>query len=234
MISAMVSDKNSVWRQIGIVAALLLLLIGPNFGPIPFTLRQSLSLEGSIIGMLAWFLVAFGIIIAVIVRLSGMSLRETLSYVGLGAPSRLAANIVGVIFGLLWAASFLFGIFQFDPDANIVQISGFRVLTALLAATGVVLEDIITRGWLMNQLRDLQIPTWTQALASAVLFALYHTVWAGFNIFAFIFSVVIGLILAGLFLWGKRSLTPVILAHSLAVLLGEPFASMMIFMVPNL
>jgi hypothetical protein len=134
----------------------------------------------------------------------------------------------------MWAASFLFGIFQFDPNANIVQISSFRVLTALLAATGVVLEDIITRGWLMNQLRELQVPNWGQAVASAVLFGLYHTVWAGFNIFAFIFSVVIGLILAGLFLWGKRSLTPVILAHSIAVLLGEPFASMMIFLVPNL
>lgn len=234
MNSAMVFDRNSVWRRIGIVAALLLLLIGPNFGPIPATLRQSLSLEGSIIGMLVWFLVAFSIIVAVIMRLNGMSLRELLSYVGLGAPSRLAANIVGVIFGVLWAASFLFGIFQFDPDANIVQISGFRVLTALLAATGVVLEDVITRGWLMNQLRELRIPNWGQALASAVLFALYHTAWAGFNIFAFVFSVVIGLILAGLFLWGKRSLTPVVLAHSLAVLLGEPFASMMIFLVPNL
>ena len=62
----------------------------------------------------------------------------------------------------------------------------------------------------------------------------YHTVWAGFTIFAFIFSVVIGLVLAGLFLWGKRSLTPVILAHSIAVILAEPFASMMIFLAPNL
>ena len=234
MKNEMVFDRNSVWRRLGIVTALLLLLIGPNFGPIPTTMRQSLSLEGSIIGMLVWFLVAFSIIIAVILRLSGMSLRELLSYAGLGAPSRLGANIVGVIVGLLWAASFLFGIFQFDPDANIVQISGFRVLTALLAATGVVLEDIITRGWLMNQLREAQIPNWGQAAASAVLFALYHPGWAGFNIFAFIFSVVLGLILAGLFLWGKRSLTPVILAHSIAVLLAEPFASMMIFLAPNL
>lgn len=234
MKNEMVLDKNTVWRRLGIVAALLLLLIGPNFGPIPTTLRQSLSLEGAIIGMLVWFLVAFSIIIAVIMRLNGMSLRELLSYAGLGAPSRLAANIVGVIVGLLWASTFLFGIFQFDPDANIAQISGFRVLTALLAAIGVVLEDVITRGWLMNQMREVQIPSWGQALTSAVLFALYHTVWAGFNVFAFIFSVVIGLVLAGLFLWGKRSLTPVILAHSIAVLLAEPFASMMIFLAPNL
>lgn len=234
MKNAMVFDKNSVWRRLGIVTALLLLLIGPNFGPIPTTLRQSLSLEGSIIGMLVWFWVAFSIIIAVILRLSGMSLRALLSYVGLGAPSRIGANIAGVILGLLGAASFLFGILQFDPNANITQITGFRVLTALLAAAGTVLEDIITRGFLMNQLRELQIPNWVQAVASAVLFALYHTVWAGFNIAAFISSIILGLLLAGLFLWGKRSLTPVILAHGIAVLLAEPFASMMIFLVPNL
>ena len=234
MNSAMVFDKNSVWRQLGIVTALLLLLIGPNFGPIPTILRQSLSLEGSIIGMLVWFWVAFSIIIAAILRLSGMSLQALLSYVGLGAPSRIGANIAGVILGLLGAASFLFGILQFDPDANIVQISGFRVLTALLAATGTVLEDIITRGFLMNKLRELQVPSWVQAVASAVIFAIYHTVWAGFNISAFIASIILGLLLAGLFLWGKRSLTPVILAHSISVLLGEPFASMMIFLVPNL
>ncbi len=227
-------NKNSIWRQLGIVTVLLLLLIGPNFGPIPSTLRQSLSLEGAVIGMLVWFWIAFSIIIAVILRLSGMSLRELLRYVGLGAPSRLGPNIVGVIVGVLGAASFLFGILQFNPDANLVQISGFRVLTVLLAGTGVVLEDIITRGWLMNQLRDVQIPNWVQAVASAVLFALYHTVWAGFNISAFISSIILGLILSGLFLWGKRSLTPVILAHTIAVILAEPFASMMIFLVPNL
>ena len=233
MNSALVLDKNNVWRRLGIVAALLLLLIGPNFGPIPLTLRQSLSLEGSILGMLVWFLVAFSIIIAAILRLSGMSLRELLSYVGVGAPSRKVANIAGVVIGLLMAGSFFGSISQFDPNVNIAQINAFRISTALLAAVGTVLEDIITRGWLMNQLRELQIPNWVQAVASALLFALYHTVW-GFNIFAFIASVILGLIMAGLFLWGKRSLTPVIIAHALTVLIAEPFASMMIFLAPTL
>lgn len=234
MNSAMVFDKNSVWRRLGIVTILLVLLIGPNFGPIPLMLRQSLSLEGAIIGMLVAFLVGFSIIIAVILRLSGMSLQELLSYVGVGAPSRLGANIAGVVVGLLMAGSFFANISQFDPDVNLAQINGFRILAALLATVGVVLEDIISRGWLMNQLQELQIPNWVQAVASALLFALYHTVWAGFNVFAFIASVVLGLILAGLFFWGKRSLTPVIIAHGLAVLIGEPFASMMIFLVPTL
>ncbi|MEM7801725.1 MAG: CPBP family intramembrane glutamic endopeptidase, partial [Chloroflexota bacterium] len=209
--------------------------IGPAFGPIPTLLRQNLSLEGSIIGMLVWFLIGFSIIIAAILRMSGgTALGELLRYTGLGAPSRMGPNIVGVTIGILWSATFLAGILQFDPDANIAQINGFRILTVILAATGTVLEDIITRGYLMNQLREIEVPNWVQAAVSSLLFALYHTAWAGFNIPAFVFSVVIGLILAGLFLWGKRSLTPVILAHSIAVIIGEPFASMMIFLTANL
>jgi membrane protease YdiL (CAAX protease family) len=151
----------------------------------------------------------------------------------LGAPSRTAANIAGFVLGLLWGALFLSSIFQFDPNANIAQISGLRVVAALLASVGTILEDFVTRGFLMNQMRNIKLPTWVQGIASALVFALYHTVW-GFNIFSFIFSVVYGLLLSGLFIWGKRSLTPVILAHSLAVLISEPFATMMIFMVPGL
>ncbi|MEM7333700.1 MAG: CPBP family intramembrane glutamic endopeptidase [Chloroflexota bacterium] len=227
-------DKSMILQRLVIVTALLLLIIGPNFGPIPLTLRQSLSMEGSILGMLIWFLIGFSVIIAVILRISGMSLQELLRYVGVGSPSRLGPNIVGVIVGLLLAASFFGNILQFAPETNIAQINGFRILAALIATLGVALEDIITRGWLMNQLRDIQVPNWIQVFASALLFALYHTVWAGFNIFSFIASMVLGLIMAGLFLWGNRSLTPVLISHMLPVLLAEPFASMLIFLVPNL
>lgn len=230
----MTLDKNINWRRLGIVSALLLLLIGPNFGPIPLTLHENFSMEGSIIGMLVWFLMGFAIIIAVIMRLHGLSLRDLLTYVGIGTPSRLAPNIVGAIVGILMAGVFFASILQFAPETNITQITGFRLLAVLLATVGVVLEDIITRGWLMNQLNEMRVPNWAQAVASALLFALYHTVWAGFNIGAFVFSIILGLIMAGLFLWGNRSLTPVILAHALPVILAEPFASMMIFMVPNL
>jgi len=227
-------DKNTVWRRLAIVAVLLLLLVGPNFGPIPNLLGQHLSIEASVIALLASFWVGFCIIIAVIVRMSGgISLRELASSLGLGAPSRIAANIAGLLLGLVWGALFLTSIFQFDPEANIAQISVLRVLAALLAAGGALLEDLVTRSFLMNQLQKIHIPNWVQVLISALLFALYHTIW-GFNIISFGFSVVYGLMLGGLFLWGKRSLTPVILGHSLAVLISEPFATMMIFMAAQM
>jgi membrane protease YdiL (CAAX protease family) len=127
---------------------------------------------------------------------------------------------------------FLSSIFQFDPDANITQINGFRILAALLAAGGALLEDLITRSFIMNQLHKIGSSKWVQLTVSALIFALYHTAW-GFNVFAFAFSLVYGLMLGGLFLWGKRSLTPVILAHSLAVLIAEPFATMLMFLAPG-
>lgn len=227
-------DKGTVWRRLALVTVLLVLLVGPNFGPIPSLLGQSLSIENSVIALLISFWIGFSIIIAVILRMSGgMSLGGLFRSLGLGAPSRTAANIAGLVLGLVWGFMFLSSILQFDPDADITQISGFRVVAALLAAGGTLLEDFVTRGYLMNQMQKIKLSNWVQVVVSALVFALYHTIW-GFNVFSFIFSVVYGLLLGGLFVWGKRSLTPVILGHSLAVLISEPFATMMIFLVPGL
>jgi membrane protease YdiL (CAAX protease family) len=227
------NEKSNVWRRIAIVTLLLLVLVGPNFGPFPHLLRESLSLEGSITGVLIWFWVAFLIILAVVYRMNkSTSIGEFLSSHGLGAPSRIGANIAGLILGIVWALLFLSSILQFDPDANITQINGFRILTALLAAGGALLEDLITRSFMMNQLHKIGSSKWVQLVVPALIFALYHTIW-GFNAFSFVFSLVYGLLLGGLFLWGKRSLTPVILGHSLVVLISEPFATMLIFLAPG-
>lgn len=227
-------EKGTVWRRLALVTVLLVLLVGPNFGPIPSLLGQSLSIENSVIALLISFWIGFSIIIAVILRMSGgMSLGGLFRSLGLGAPSRTAANIAGLVLGLVWGFMFLSSILQFDPNADITRINGFRVMAALLAAGGTLLEDFVTRGYLMNQMQQIKLPNWVQVVASALVFALYHTIW-GFNVFSFIFSVVYGLLLGGLFVWGKRSLTPVILGHSLAVLISEPFATMMIFLVLGL
>jgi membrane protease YdiL (CAAX protease family) len=126
---------------------------------------------------------------------------------------------------LFWGAFATMGYLQFVPDANVMEISLFRVITALLGAGLGVVEDLITRGFVMNELKRLGLATWLQVLASSLLFALYHSVW-GFSPLGFAFSLVYGLLLAGLFVWGKRSLTPVILGHSLALLVGEPFLTL--------
>lgn len=228
------ADRSTVWRQIAIVAILLVLLVGPGFGPIPALLGQLLPIDAAVIALLVSLSIGFVIILAVIQRMSGgMPVRQLLRSLGLGAPSRLSANIVGAVVGLLWGFLLISSIFQFAPETNIARFDLLRILAALLAATGALLEDLVTRGFLMNQMHKINVPRWVQALVSALIFAVYHTALAGFNVFSFAFSIVYGLMLAGLFLWGKRSLTPVILGHSLAVLISEPFATMLIFLAPG-
>jgi membrane protease YdiL (CAAX protease family) len=227
-------ERKTVRRGLAVVTVLLFILIGPNFGPVPTFLGGHLSIEASVIALLASFWIGFAVILAVILRMSGgMSLGALMRSLGLGAPSRTAAVLAGGVLGLFWGYVFLASILPFDPAADIMQINLFRVLAALIAASGALLEDFVTRGYLMNQMRKINIPVWVQVLASGLIFALYHTVW-GFNIFSFLFSVVYGLMLGGLYIWGKRSLTPVILGHSLAVLIAEPFASMLIFLAAGM
>jgi len=236
MDEGLATSKNSaVRRHLVLVSVLLLLIIGPIFGPVTQFLGERFSLETAIMLMLFSFIIGFSIILAIIFRFSenrAGSLREQLGNLGLGRPSRMSANIVGALVGLAWGALFMMNILQFRPETNIAEISLFRLATALLAVLGTIMEDLITRGYIMNGLKQIKVPGWGQLVLSALLFALYHTLWS-FNIFSFVFSVVYGLILAGLFLWGKRSMTPVILAHALAVLISEPFASMLIFIAPG-
>lgn len=230
-----VQERSVVQRHLAIVGVLLLLLIGPIFGPIPNFLGERFGIETAVMIMLFTFVIGFSIILTVIFGFNEMrsdSLREKLGRLGWGKPSRLAAIIVAVIAGLSWGALFLSSTLQFDPDANLAELSLFRLAAVLIASFGAILEDLITRGYVMNGLRQINIPNWVQLILSALLFALYHTIWA-FNVFSFIFSLLFGLILGGLFLWGKRSLTPVVIAHILPLIISEPFSSMLIFLAPG-
>jgi membrane protease YdiL (CAAX protease family) len=229
------TETSAIQRHLASVAALLLLLIGPIFGPVPAFLGERFGIGTAVVLMLFAFIIGFSIILIAIFRFNEMrsdSLRETLGRLGWGQPSRIAAVIAAVIVGLAWGALFLSSTLQFDPDANLAELSLFRFAAILMAVFGAVLEDLITRGYVMNGLRQINVPNWGQLVLSALLFALYHTIWA-FNVFSFIFSMVFGLILGGLFLWGKRSLTPVIIAHVLPLIIAEPFASMLIFRAPG-
>jgi membrane protease YdiL (CAAX protease family) len=170
------------------------------------------------------FLVPFAIVIGVMwvwMRRQG----RTLADLGWRRPSTWTALILGVLLGLGWGAMGAFSYLHFNPEADLAEVSQLRLFTALAGGLIAVMEDLVTRGFLMEELKRIGSPTWMQVLASALLFALYHSVW-GFSIPGFVFSLVYGLLLCGLFVLGKRSLTPVILGHSLALIVGEPFLTL--------
>lgn len=223
-------DKISKYQPIITVSVLLLILVGPMFGPIPKYLRDTLNLD--IRSTSGWLLVGFFISLSIIVSVVFRYFKKSegkIIEIGLMNKSTWKAIIVGTIVGILWGLMGWGGILQMGPNVNLLEISLFRFYMALFGAIGAVLEDIVTRGFVMNKLKQLNVANWIQILFSSILFTLYHTLW-NFSIGAFVASMIYGLILSGLFVWGKRSLKPVILAHSLALIVGEPFLTMLLVM----
>jgi membrane protease YdiL (CAAX protease family) len=84
---------------------------------------------------------------------------------------------VAVLVGLAWGALFLTSILQFQPETNIAELSLVRLAAVVLAVLGTILEDLITRGYVMNGLRQINVPSWGQLVLSALLFTIYHTNW---------------------------------------------------------
>lgn len=207
-----------------VVALLLVVLVGPLFGPVPAALITAFDIRTATVWQVVLFLIPLGLILAVVLAWMRRQGR-TLADVGWRRPTRPAAILLGAALGLAWGALGTASYMQFVPEADVFEVSLFRLFTALVGAGGAVLEDLTTRGFFMEELRRIGAGGWTQALASSLLFAAYHTLW-GFNILAFLFSLVYGLMLSGLFVFGRRSLTPVILGHSLALLVGEPFLTL--------
>lgn len=220
-------------RNLLIISGLLVLLVGPYFGPLPKYLMSIMALHAATVWLMLIGLIPLGLILAWMLRLMRQQ-GQTLADLGWGQPSRWLALIVGTLLGLLWGVLGIMGFLHFQqlagqPPSDPFEISLFRVFTAILGAITAVGEDIITRGYVMHELQRLPTPTWVHVCGSGVLFALYHSVW-NFTLPGFVASLVFGLMLSGLFILGKRSLTPVFLAHGLAPVLGEPFLTMSLIM----
>ena len=74
------NKKSAIWKRLALVTVLLIVLVGPKFGPIPNFLGNQFSIEGAVIGLLISFIIGFLIITAVILRTSGgMTVKEWLT-----------------------------------------------------------------------------------------------------------------------------------------------------------
>ena len=171
-----------------VLSVLLIVLVGPLFGPVPVLLLNAMEIRPATGWQVALFLVPFSLILAVMLGWMRRNGR-TLADLGWRQPTTLLAIVLGTLLGVFWAVLGTFSYLQFNPDANLMELSLLRLFTALVGAGGAIMEDLITRGFVMGELKRLKTPTWLQIIASSLLFALYHTVWA-FNPLSFAFSVV--------------------------------------------
>ncbi len=212
--------------NLALISILLLGLVGPCFGPLLRYLASRLPLRPATGWLILVFLIAILMVIAVM-RIRMWQDQQTFAELGWRQPSRRLAITLGLLMGLIWGSLGVMGFLRLQPTADPFEFSLFRLYTAVAGATIAIGEDLVTRGYVMGELQRLGWSSGWQILLSSLLFALYHTLW-NFTAPGFVASLIYGAILGGLFILGRRSLTPVILAHSLALLIGEPFLTMML------
>lgn len=150
---------------------------------------------------------------------------ETLADLGWGKRSTVTAMSMAVIFGALWTAtSYL------NTTRNGLTFFDLPWERFVMAPMGIVLafgEEILFRGFLMEQLRRAGVKTWIQLLVSAATISSYHGL-VGFHYFPeyAISGFVLFAIVALIHVIGKRSMTPNLTAHALAHVFGDPALTM--------
>jgi hypothetical protein len=95
-------------------------------------------------------------------------------------------------------------------------------IAAALAAG--IIEEISFRGFIMTRLQAIGVPAMFQVLHSGIVFGLAHLYT--FSTGGFIATTVLGLLFAGIYIIGKRSLTPTVASHSHIDLITEPWLLM--------
>ena len=180
----------------------------------------------------AWWEIGFGIamglILALIIvwqRAHGSSLEE----LGWRKPAPPLAYGLAVGLAILFLSGSYFGTQRVLSDVNILEINGLRLALAPLGIFLAIGEEMMMRGFFMTALHRAGVATWVQILASGACSASYHALQNPTPI-GFFPSFVLFSLHASLYVASRRSLTPVILTHSLYHVLGQPYLLMMAMM----
>ena len=171
------------------------------------------------------FGVALGIILATI-ALWQSSRGESLADLGWCRPTTRLATALGVLLGGLYLGGSYFGAQYVLSGENVLAFSWTRLALAPLGIFMAIAEEVMMRGFFMTELHRARVPTWLQILASGACSAVYHALQNP-TLEGFLPSFVLFSLHAGLYVAGRRSLTPSIVAHSMYHVLGEPYLLMM-------
>lgn len=149
---------------------------------------------------------------------------ETLADLGWRKPTTITSLVVAVIFGALWITTSYFN----TPTApGFLSFSWERLI---MAPVGIILalgEELLFRGFLMEQLRRARVATWLQILVSGAAIGSYHGL-VGFGYYPVyaISAFVLFSIVALIHVLGKRSMTPNLTAHAMTHVFGDPALTM--------
>jgi membrane protease YdiL (CAAX protease family) len=171
------------------------------------------------------FTVAMGIILVVIIawqRAMGSSLTE----LGWGRPTTPTALVLAVLLGAAYLAGCYFGVQHLIPGTDVWELNWVRVALIPLGIFLAFAEETMMRGFFMTELNKAGVSTWVQILASGACSALYHA-FQNPTPKGYLPSFILFSLHAGLYVLGRRSLTPVVLTHSIYHVFGEPYLLML-------
>jgi hypothetical protein len=217
-------------------AALLITLLGCLLGGLGcfvllggYLWRQIDAGRLDLVEAAAWWEVGFGVGIPLILgfivfwqRSHGSSLAE----LGWGRPTTPLALLLAVLLGAAFLVGSYLGARSVLPGVDVTAMSWLRVALAPLGILLAIAEETMMRGFFMTQLHKAGVATPMQIFASGACSALYHA-FQNPSLMGFVPSFVLFTLHAGLYVLGRRSLTPVILTHSIYHVFGQPYLLMM-------
>ena len=225
------TSKLIVWRNIGILTLMFCMLYGlPNLVIMASYLPKRMDLHSAAV----WTAVGLGssgLILLIAIMIWLRRTKQSMKDLGWGKPTTAAALVLGVLFAFALLGLCYMNNKRLGVEFPIGRIDPLRILAAVLTAfAGGFVEEIAMRGLVMMELARIRTRTWLQILISGFCYAIYHSLQFLTNPVTFIqsmaVSTLLGGILASIYVLGKRSLTPCILSHGLANLLGEPYILM--------
>lgn len=228
---AMISKSRLLaWRNIGVLTLMFCLFYGLlNLCLLPtyFSSRMGLRLAATLTAVgfgLSGLIIICGILIWL--RRTNRSLKE----LGWGKSTRPVAIVVAVVYAIAMVGMIYMNNRRLGVEFNLWEMSLVRLVGALATVfAGGFVEEIAMRGVIMTELSRIRVKTWLQILVSSLCFAIYHNLKFLIDLDPVTFAVgmvlctFMGSIFAGIYVLGRRSLTPCIICHSLANLLVEPY-----------
>ncbi len=193
-------------------------------------LQLSLSLRGETGVALAGTLLAELISLRLLTAWLWKTKRSVTS-LGWRARGTVVAYIAAVVLALLYATGTLAtpAVLSHMAEGSALKLWG--VICTLVAA-GV--EETIFRGFVMSELQAIGAPAGMQILLSGLNYAVarywvtlaYGPLNLLFPLPTLLVTTIFGMFLGGVYLLGRRSLLPPVLAHGLINLLVEPWVIM--------
>lgn len=223
-------SKRSAWLFLLGLTLILCLVVGPA----PDALSREIMVRVGSLKVASVILMTYLLLgLSLIYWAASRFLRARgFSSVDLGLSlknQRKGAVVVAVLWGALLGIGFFFSYRdQFGhPEASYTDWSLLRLFLMIVGFGVAALEELIGRGLVFAMLRRAGHGTFVQVAVSSLMMAIYHSAWT-LELITFSVMCVQGLIFSLFFLWGRRTLLAAILAHGVAHLVGDPWATYLI------